>query len=119
MTLWTPTDDGNADLSSHDSFVDGAPHATFARLRRDDPMAWCHWAGGKGFWSVTRYADILALNRDHGITVLMVTHEPDMAAYARRVVTFVDGRIASDRANDHPATAAPDPAPQAAGSGAL
>jgi putative ABC transport system ATP-binding protein len=27
----------------------------------------------------------------------MVTHEPDMAAYARRVVHFVDGRIDSDR----------------------
>jgi putative ABC transport system ATP-binding protein len=37
-----------------------------------------------------------ALNVDHGITVLMVTHEPDMAAYARRVVRFVDGRIESD-----------------------
>lgn len=65
MTVWTPTDDGHADLSSHDSFVDGAPHATFARMRREDPMAWCDWAGGKGFWSVTRYADILTLNRDH------------------------------------------------------
>jgi putative ABC transport system ATP-binding protein len=45
---------------------------------------------------------LLALNRDHGITVLMVTHEPDMAAYARRMVHFVDGRIASDVANEHP-----------------
>ncbi|MEY3272019.1 MAG: hypothetical protein RLZZ341_920, partial [Pseudomonadota bacterium] len=36
---------------------------------------------------------LLALNRDHGITVLMVTHEPDMAAYARRMVHFLDGRI--------------------------
>jgi putative ABC transport system ATP-binding protein len=36
------------------------------------------------------------LNAGHGITVLMVTHEPDMAAYARRVVHFVDGRIDSD-----------------------
>jgi len=36
------------------------------------------------------------LNRDLGITVLMVTHEPDMAAYARRVVHFVDGVVASD-----------------------
>ena len=36
-------------------------------------------------------------NREHGITVLMVTHEPDMAAYARRVVRFVDGRVDSDR----------------------
>ena len=50
---------------------------------------------------------LLALNRDHGITVLMVTHEPDMAAYTRRMVTFVDGRIASDRINPHPLTAAP------------
>ena len=50
---------------------------------------------------------LLALNRDHGITVLMVTHEPDMAAYARRMVHFVDGAIASDAANPNPVTAAP------------
>jgi len=43
------------------------------------------------------------LNDVHGITVLMVTHEPDMAAWARRVVRFVDGRIASDRRNPRPA----------------
>ena len=43
-----------------------------------------------------------SLNVDHGITVLMVTHEPDMAAYARRVVRFLDGRIASDGPNPHP-----------------
>ena len=86
MTLWAPTDDGHADLSSHDSFVDGAPHATFARMRRDDPMAWCDWAGGKGFWSVTRYADILALNRDyatlssaHGIRMEDQTEEEVLA----------------------------------------
>jgi putative ABC transport system ATP-binding protein len=40
-----------------------------------------------------------ALNRDQGITVLMVTHEPDMAAHAKRVVHFVDGRVDSDRRN--------------------
>ena len=39
------------------------------------------------------------LNRERGITVLMVTHEPDMAAYARRVVRFLDGRVASDAVN--------------------
>ena len=39
---------------------------------------------------------IRALNTDRGITVLMVTHEAEMAAYARRVVRFVDGMIASD-----------------------
>jgi putative ABC transport system ATP-binding protein len=50
---------------------------------------------------------LMALNQDHGITVLMVTHEADMAAYARRMVHFVDGRIASDETNPHPTTAAP------------
>ena len=40
---------------------------------------------------------LAALNRERGITVLMVTHEPDMAAYARRIVRFVDGLIESDR----------------------
>ncbi|MCD6041741.1 MAG: transporter-like protein [Burkholderiales bacterium] len=33
------------------------------------------------------------LNRAKGITVLMVTHEADMAAYARRIVRFVDGKV--------------------------
>ena len=42
---------------------------------------------------------IASFNRDHGITVLMVTHEPDMAAYAKRVIRFVDGRVESDRLN--------------------
>jgi putative ABC transport system ATP-binding protein len=40
---------------------------------------------------------ITALNRDMGITVLMVTHEPDIAAYAGRIIQFVDGRVESDR----------------------
>lgn len=64
MTIFTPIDDGHADLSSHDSFVRGAPHNTFARLRREDPLAWCDYKGGQGFWSVTRHHDILELNRD-------------------------------------------------------
>ena len=37
------------------------------------------------------------LNRDEGLTVLMVTHEPDMAAYAQRILTFVDGSLQTDR----------------------
>jgi putative ABC transport system ATP-binding protein len=39
---------------------------------------------------------VTGLNRAQGITVIMVTHEPDIAAYARRIVRFVDGRIESD-----------------------
>ena len=54
---------------------------------------------------------LVALNRDHGITVLMVTHEPDMAAYAHRMVHFVDGQIAKDAVNANPTTVAPVLAP--------
>jgi putative ABC transport system ATP-binding protein len=37
-----------------------------------------------------------ALNRDEGITIVMVTHEADIAAYAKRLVVFTDGRITRD-----------------------
>jgi putative ABC transport system ATP-binding protein len=36
------------------------------------------------------------LNREHGITIALVTHEPDIAQYAKRVVIFKDGRIKRD-----------------------
>ena len=39
---------------------------------------------------------LTGLNRDLGITIIMVTHEPPMADYARRVIHFRDGRIESD-----------------------
>ena len=39
------------------------------------------------------------LNEDFGLTVVMVTHEPDVAAYAHRTVGFLDGHVASDRLN--------------------
>ena len=39
---------------------------------------------------------LVALNRDQHVTVILVTHEPDIAAYAQRVVTMRDGRIESD-----------------------
>ena len=86
MTVWVPTDDGHAPLWSHDSFTQGAPHHTFARLRREDPMAWSDYPGGQGFWNVTRHADILALNRDtatlssaHGIRMEDQTGEEVLA----------------------------------------
>jgi len=46
---------------------------------------------------------LVALNREQGITILMVTHEPDMAAYASRIVHFVDGLVAQDERSKPPA----------------
>jgi len=45
---------------------------------------------------------IRRLNRERGLTVVVVTHDPDIAAYADRIITFRDGIIVSD---EHPALA--------------
>jgi putative ABC transport system ATP-binding protein len=39
---------------------------------------------------------LVRLNAERGITIVMVTHEESMAAYAGRIVVFVDGRITRD-----------------------
>jgi putative ABC transport system ATP-binding protein len=39
---------------------------------------------------------LAALNREQGITVVMVTHEAEMAAYAKRIVRFLDGLVEAD-----------------------
>lgn len=64
QSQFSHSEDAFADLSSHDSFVNGVPHATFARLRNEEPLAWMDSSdGSKGFWSITRHADILDYNR--------------------------------------------------------
>jgi len=42
-----------------------------------------------------------ALNEERGITIVLVTHEEDIAAYAKRHIRFMDGRVASDTPNAH------------------
>jgi putative ABC transport system ATP-binding protein len=43
---------------------------------------------------------LLKMNEERGITVVLVTHEADIAEYARRVVVFRDGLIEADRLNE-------------------
>ncbi len=43
--------------------------------------------------------DLMGELRDQGRTIVMITHEDDVAAHAGRVVTLVDGRISEDRRN--------------------
>ena len=42
---------------------------------------------------------LTSLNRDRGITVIMITHEPEMAAFAKRVIHFRDGLVEIDKQN--------------------
>jgi putative ABC transport system ATP-binding protein len=46
------------------------------------------------------------LNRERGITLVLVTHEPDIAQYAQRVVVFKDGKIKKDYRIENPRDAA-------------
>jgi macrolide transport system ATP-binding/permease protein len=62
---------------------------------------------------------LVALNRDQGVTIVVVTHEADIAAYAGRVIIMRDGKVIEDRRNPPregaataaPASPAPAPAP--------
>ena len=65
-----------------------------AVLLADEPTGNLDTKTSKGIMDL-----LTSLNRDQGITVIMVTHEADIAAYARRAIGFVDGRIASDVLN--------------------
>ena len=49
---------------------------------------------------------ICGFARAHGQTIVLVTHDPNMAAYADRIVTLIDGLIVSDERVEHPG---PDP----------
>ena len=42
---------------------------------------------------------LAAFNREYGITIVLVTHDADMAAYAKRIIRFLDGIIDSDEEN--------------------
>ncbi|MEM9105103.1 MAG: cytochrome P450 [Pseudomonadota bacterium] len=80
-------DDGHLNLLNHDSFADGVPHETFARLRREEPVSWNEGDDEtRGFWNLTRHDDILMANRDgatfssaQGIRLEDQSHEEYMA----------------------------------------
>ncbi|HEV2532342.1 MAG TPA: cytochrome P450, partial [Phenylobacterium sp.] len=52
------------DLLSPGRFSGGQPHDQFAWLREHDPVHWHDEPGGKGFWAVTRFSDVWAVDRD-------------------------------------------------------
>ena len=39
------------------------------------------------------------LNREMGITIIMITHEPDIASFGKRIILFRDGKVVDDRMN--------------------
>ncbi len=88
------TDDPHADILSHDTYTRGVPHAAFARLRDAPGLTWINEPDARGFWAVTRYADVLEVSRQpqifssaHGIRLEdMSPEETD----ARRTMMELD-----------------------------
>jgi cholest-4-en-3-one 26-monooxygenase len=55
----------DVDLVNRDNYVDGVPHEMFEVLRREAPVHWHDEPDGPGFWAVTRYDDVVLVNRDN------------------------------------------------------
>ena len=58
--------DPYADITSHDTYVDGFPHAAFKRLRDTEPVSWIEGGLDGDFWAVTKHADVIEVSRDYG-----------------------------------------------------
>lgn len=55
---------GDVYLADPGAFVDAVPYAYFAHMRRNDPISWVPRGDTDGFWSITRHADIQAVERN-------------------------------------------------------
>jgi cytochrome P450 len=53
------------DLADLDRWVKGVPHEWFKLLRREAPVYWQAERRGRGFWSLTRYDDVVAASKDY------------------------------------------------------
>ena len=54
--------------------------------------------------ATTQASEVMKIFQDinkQGHTIVMITHEPDIASYAKRVIILRDGKIISDKANGH------------------
>ncbi len=56
-------DSADLDITDPDTYAHGIPHATFARMRAEEPVAQCVYEG-RPYWAVTRYDDLVTVTRD-------------------------------------------------------
>lgn len=84
------------DLYSPDTYVDGAPHAEFTRLRREDPVIWQEIPGQAGYWAVLRHADVVHVSRNPVLFsceaggVVLEDLDPDRLARMRDMLLSMD-----------------------------
>jgi len=80
-----------------DTYVDGVPFETLARLRHESPVVWVDETPGPGFWLVLRHADVESvLTRPRlfsswlGATQIRDPATPEALAYVRRMMLNTD-----------------------------
>jgi cytochrome P450 len=85
-----------ADLWSPDWFLGDDTYATFAELRRTDPVHWQEMPGEPGYWAVLRYADAVEVSR-HPETysswlgsIMIEDSEPEQLEMSRRMLLIMD-----------------------------
>jgi cytochrome P450 len=81
------------DLTDLDFFVRGDMYEAFKLLREQDPVHWQERQPGRGFWSLTRYEDVLAVYRDAenfsstlGVTLYFGKPEPNRSRMGRMMI---------------------------------
>src|SRR5437588_387059 len=84
------------DLVNRDTYVQGIPHEMFEVLRHEAPVFWHDEEDGRGFWAVTRYQDVVAVNRDNELyssargSALIMDQPEDMLAQQRLMMLNMD-----------------------------
>jgi cytochrome P450 len=86
--------DPYADITSHDTYLRGFPHAAFKRLRETDPVAWVEESDGTGFWAITKHADVIEVSRDYNrfsaARGIRIESMADDELHARRTMMELD-----------------------------
>ena len=95
MSVTTSPSLNDVDLTDPANFVPGVPHEWFTRLRREAPVFWHAERDGPGFWVLTRYQDIVHVNRDasafsseRGGIILRSMPEEDLAQQRMMMLTM-------------------------------
>ena len=91
---WAPkNDNGFANLPSHDTWVSGVPYSTFKRMRDEKPVCWTPEKDDSGFWSITRYQDVVEANHrwdefssKNGIRLEEMDHDEVAKSIARVIL---------------------------------
>jgi cholest-4-en-3-one 26-monooxygenase len=84
------------DLWDLDRFVEGVPHEWFTTLRHEAPVYWHAKDEGPGFWAVTRYQDVVQVNRDnitfssHRGATMLPDMEPEQLAQQQLMMLNMD-----------------------------